>query len=79
MKKMKKMKKIVFLLAALTITIISCKNESKDSDVIVVPTIENKSDMKVTLDLIVKKNDSMQLFYIESEDGFYEEGNSVWA
>jgi hypothetical protein len=55
---------------------IGCKDEKPAQE-----DIENSKEetFKVSLNLVISKDDSLQVFYTEDLDGIYEDQNSVWA
>lgn len=65
------------------VTIVSCKNEEKnetsDSTTVVAEKPElNKNIFTITLNAVVKKNDSFQLYYKNEDAGAFEEKNSFF-
>lgn len=59
----------------LSLTLFSCKKENKDTE-----NQSNESEkFQVTLELVIKKDDSLQLFYRDEAIPSYSEENSLWT
>ena len=75
--------KIILGLIVVSTFLIGCKNENKEVDPIGVIGEEsldqNELLFKVSLNVIVKKDDSFQLYYIDQSNTNFEEENSVWV
>lgn len=65
----------------LILTLSSCKNDSKnDTDSSTENTVQSKNIFTITINAIVKKDDSFQVYYKEQDDQKpFEEKNSVYA
>lgn len=74
------MKANIFLVVAfISIFFTSCKNEkSVDSEDVVKPEVVDNS-FKVTIDVIVKKDDRFQLYYVDDSNPEFNEEKSVWV
>lgn len=72
-----KAKKIAMFFLPL-IALISCKNDVKTNEEAVTPEVQNKQFI-VTLDLIIKKNDNIHLYYTEDKSINFKEEQSLWA
>jgi hypothetical protein len=67
----KKMKfKRIFLVTLAAVVMFSCKNEPKTE------VIDNK--FKVTLNLLIQKNDTIHLYYTEDNSINFKEESSIW-
>jgi hypothetical protein len=75
--------KNVLVSLLVTVTLFSCKNEGKSETKEEATTIEkpsvNKNVFSVTLNAIVRKDDSFQIFYKENENDAFEEKNSMYV
>ena len=72
--------KLIFVFL-LSVTLFSCKNEEKTNDAADGPVAEQEVDqnlLKVSFDLIVKKDDNMHLYYSEDGSINFNEKQSVW-
>lgn len=67
--------KAIFAIGLLAL-LVACNKEKTSSPKTVEP---EKEGFKVSLNLIAPKDDSLQVFFTEDQDGIYEEQNSVWA
>ncbi|PDS23405.1 hypothetical protein [Flavobacterium branchiophilum] len=66
--------KTKLLIAALASTLLfSCKNDKQEQAEPKKPTV------KVALDLVIKKDDSLQIFYIQNGEAEYNGALTVWA
>lgn len=54
----------------------SCKDDSKIEEEVVV---QNKPVFKIALDLVIKKDDSLQVFYCENGETEINGANTVWS
>ena len=72
-----KAKKIVLFFLPL-IALVSCKNDVKTNEDVKTPEVKNKQFI-VTLDLIIKKNDNIHLYYTEDKSINFKEEQSLWA
>jgi hypothetical protein len=70
------MKNKILLAISLLSVLVSCKNEKS---VKTEPEEVKKESFKISLGLIVPKDDSLQIFYTEADKAEYKEENSVWA
>lgn len=71
--------KVILAGLFLSLTLLSCKKEDKKADEVATPTVENNDNIfKVTLDLLVKKNDTLHLYYTEDNSINFTEEHSVW-
>jgi hypothetical protein len=70
------MKTKIIIIITLIFTFFSCKNENKNVDN---PQLSTKDFFKVSLDLIIKKDDSLQLFYLENDMVDYDGNKMVLA
>ena len=67
--------KTKLLIAALASTVLfSCKSDKQEE-----PAAPKKPTVKVALDLVIKKDDSLQLFYIQHGETEYNGALTVWA
>ncbi|MDI1317576.1 hypothetical protein [Flavobacterium sp.] len=60
------------------IVLISCKKDVETKENVETPEIQNKHFV-VTLDLIVKKNDNIHLYYTQDRSINFNEEQSLWA
>jgi len=72
--------KIIAIIAVLSIFIIGCKNEkSLDSLEVIQPEEVIETNFKVTLDVIVKKDDDLSLFYTEDGSIDFSKIAPIWV
>lgn len=70
--------KSIFLGLLVTVFMFSCKNEPKTEEP--KAEVEVKSNaFKVTLNLLIKKNDTIHLYYTEDNTINFNEENSIWT
>ena len=68
--------KSIFLVALVSVFMFSCKNEPKSDE----PKPEVKDNtFKVTLNLLIKKNDTIHLYYTEDNTISFKEESSIWT
>jgi hypothetical protein len=67
--------KIILTALLLSILLFSCKNESKTNEVGQI----KKNVFKFNLDLLIKKNDTIHLYYTEDNTINFTEENSMWV
>jgi hypothetical protein len=71
------MKKSVILFSLVFMSMFfSCKDDSKIEEEVVV---QNKPVFKIALDLVIKKDDSLQVFYCENGETEINGANTVWS
>lgn len=71
------MKKSVILFSLVFMSMFfSCKDDSKIEEKVVV---QNKPVFKIALDLVIKKDDSLQVFYCENGENEINGANTVWS
>lgn len=71
--------KIVLVVALISTFLTGCKNEkSVDSLEVVKPDVVDTS-FNVTIDVIVKKDDRFQLYYVDDSNPEFNEEKSVWV
>lgn len=71
------MKKSVILFSLVFMSMFfSCKDDSKIEEKVVV---QNKPVFKIALDLVIKKDDSLQVFYCENGETEINGANTVWS
>ncbi|MBG6111772.1 hypothetical protein IWX84_002660 [Flavobacterium sp. CG_9.10] len=66
--------KLFFLSLSMILCLISCKKEVKKEQKI----DDTKNLFKVTLDLVIKKNDTLHLYYAQDSAEDYTEQSSIW-
>ncbi|WP_412464798.1 hypothetical protein [Flavobacterium mekongense] len=68
--------KLITVLLGMSLLLISCKNDEKKQE----QTVEdpNKELFKVTLDLVIKHNDTLHLYYTEDNSINFTEEASIW-
>jgi len=67
--------KVILASLLLSLAFISCKkeeNKAPEKEIVV-------NNLKVSLDLVIQKDDSLQLFYKDDAIPSFDEKNSVWA
>ena len=73
------MKKTLFFLV-FVITLFSCKNEENNKEI---KEEENKIEVddtfKVSLNVLVKKDDDFQIYYTENKGETFTEEKSIWV
>lgn len=79
-KKMIKMKTKFIAILLLITTIFSCKNDSNNEK----SNVENNQtgvtkNVKITLNVVVKKDDNFQVYYTEKSSNDFNEKESVWV
>jgi hypothetical protein len=74
------MRKILFTVLLIVISLTSCKNDKVESDPKTDSKLEEKDQnlFKVNFELIVKKNDNMHLYYTDDETLNFNEKQSIW-
>lgn len=71
------MKKSVILFSMVFMPMFfSCKNDSKNEEKVLV---KDKPVFKIALDLVIKKDDSLQVFYCENGETEINGANTVWS
>lgn len=63
--------KRIFLVALVAVVMFSCKNEPK--------TEVRDNKFKVTLNLLIQKNDTLHLYYTEDNSINFREESSIWT
>lgn len=73
--------KFKICLFSLALMIISCKEVKNENqmEVIDVPVKPRAELFQVSLDLIIKKDDSLQLFYMDENMTIYDGSKTVWS
>jgi hypothetical protein len=71
--------KTKIILACLFLTLISCKKEENNKTESQEEIVDNTKDLfKVSMDLLIKKNDTLHLYYTEDGSVNFNEESSIW-
>lgn len=70
--------KVITISLLTLIATVSCKNEKNETEIDEPKKVE-LNHFKATLDLVVKQDDSLQLFYMDEVIPGFNEENSVWV
>lgn len=68
---------ILFLGLFLSFSFVSCKNDKADE--VQKPEAVKKPAYKIALDLLIKKDDSLQIFYCENGEMEFNGAKTVWS
>lgn len=70
--------KIIFFSFFLSLIFLSCKNETKTGEANT-PEEVKANTFDVTIDMIIKKNDELILFYKDASINYFDDKNTVYA
>lgn len=71
------MKKHFLVILIITISIIGCKDDKKATEDKKEEVVNNQ--FKVTLNLLIKKNDTIHVYYTEDNTSNFNEESSIWT